>query len=114
MTAEERLQRGSELWRLLGQLRAEDFGGHAECAGTDPELFFPSTTFEGRTLASETERVEQAKAICGRCEIAESCRDFAVRTGQRGIWGGTDELDRAELRQAQPAVVPVSELPAVA
>ncbi|MGO1049205.1 WhiB family transcriptional regulator [Crossiella sp. CA198] len=114
MTAEERLQRGSELWKLLGRLRADDFGGHAECAETDPELFFPFTTFEGKTLASENEKVEQAKAICGQCPIAASCRDFAVRTGVRGIWGGTDELDRAELRLAQAAAVPVSELPAVA
>lgn len=63
--------------------------------GTDPELFFP---------VSETgmahRQVTQAKAVCGRCPVAEQCLEWAVRTGEpEGIWGGTTPGERRRLRR---------------
>jgi WhiB family redox-sensing transcriptional regulator len=66
--------------------------------GTDPELFFP---------VSETgmahRQVTQAKAVCGRCPVAEQCLEWAVRSGEpEGIWGGTTPQERRELRSELP------------
>lgn len=41
------------------------------------------------------ERVRKAKAVCATCPIRESCADWAVKTGQAGVWGGTEAIARA-------------------
>jgi Transcription factor WhiB len=56
----------------------------------DPEWWFP----RGSTRAE----LEVAKARCGPCPVRVACRDYAVKHGQHGIWGGTDEDERRELR----------------
>ncbi|MBX4171721.1 WhiB family transcriptional regulator [Rhodococcus sp. DMU2021] len=39
-----------------------------------------------------------ARRICSRCPVLESCRRFAVETGQpHGIWGGLTESERRNL-----------------
>jgi WhiB family redox-sensing transcriptional regulator len=74
----------------------------AECAGMDPELFFP-----GRG-----ESTKEIEAVCNRCPISEQCLDHALRHGRKhGIWGGTSERQRRMIRtgtthpnQATPVV----------
>ena len=69
----------------------------AACRGEDPELFFPPGT-TGPAL----QQIEAAKQVCRRCEVAGSCLDWALRSGQdAGIWGGLDELERRTLRRSQ-------------
>ncbi|GAA4890990.1 WhiB family transcriptional regulator [Saccharopolyspora cebuensis] len=58
------------------------------------EAFFPDR-------APDVSEIRQAKAVCARCEISEACREFAVRTHQVGIWGGTTGRDRKEIRRAR-------------
>lgn len=57
--------------------------------GVDPELFHPVGS-SGPALL----QADQAKAVCARCRVAEECLGYATRTGQLGIWGGTDEHER--------------------
>ncbi|MFC6159983.1 WhiB family transcriptional regulator [Kribbella jiaozuonensis] len=65
------------------------------CTAEDPELFFPLGT-TGPAL----QQIESAKEVCRRCEVADTCLDWALRTGQdAGIWGGLDELERRALRR---------------
>ncbi|MEV0698620.1 WhiB family transcriptional regulator [Saccharopolyspora sp. NPDC050389] len=97
MSAQERIERGDGLYRLLTRLTGEDFGGHPECAETDPETFFPEP---GRR-----DLVKAAKAICGRCPIAAACRENAIRSGERGIWGGTTEDERRQILRRRQLVV---------
>ena len=67
------------------------------CIEEDPELFFPLGT-TGPALR----QIEIAKQVCRRCEVADSCLDWALRSGQdAGIWGGLDELERRTLRRNQ-------------
>lgn len=66
--------------------------------GVDPELFFPVS--ESGPAAAQ---IAAARAVCARCPVAASCRDWALRTAEpAGIWGGTTPLERQLLR-SQPA-----------
>jgi len=77
-------------WGLT--LLADDWRHRAACRGEDPELFFPIGT-SGPALL----QVEQAKAVCRRCTVAEQCLAEALRRREYGIWGGTTEAERGEL-----------------
>ncbi len=71
----------------------------AACRDADPEIFFP---------ISAQDRVNRAEALahCAVCDIARDCLDLAMRDRSLvGIWGGTDEIDRARLRGRHLAVV---------
>ncbi|NGO74351.1 WhiB family transcriptional regulator [Streptomyces sp. YC504] len=68
----------------------------AECVREDPELFFPVGT-TGPALRD----LQEAKAVCRRCPVAQQCLDLALSSGQTaGIWGGTSESERAPLLRA--------------
>ena len=67
----------------------------AACAHEDPELFFPLSS-TGPALRQEL----AAKRVCLQCPVIRQCFDWAMRSGQvHGVWGGTSERERAELRR---------------
>ncbi|CAM5325834.1 WhiB family transcriptional regulator [Streptomyces griseus] len=67
----------------------------AACADEDPELFFPIGTTGPALL-----QVEEAKAVCRRCPLMETCLQGALERGEHhGIWGGTDEDDRRRMKR---------------
>jgi WhiB family redox-sensing transcriptional regulator len=66
----------------------------AECAGVDPDLFFPE---RGATT-------RQAKAVCAGCPVREGCLEFALASVEKfGIWGGKSERERRILRRRKAA-----------
>ncbi len=69
---------------------------YAACRGEDSAYFFAPSYFEKRREKDAREAV--AKAICLRCPVIDSCRDYAldVREGH-GIWGGLNEMERRSL-----------------
>ncbi|MCW7945906.1 hypothetical protein AAW14_28915 [Streptomyces hygroscopicus] len=70
---------------------------HAACVGEDPELFFPV----GSTGPAVVETAA-AKRVCRRCPVIAECLSWALESGQTaGVWGGTDEKERAELLRAR-------------
>src|SRR5690606_26612296 len=70
----------------------------AACLGVDPDLFFPPQG--GATNGAE------AKQICGGCPVQAECLDYAVTTAQKyGIWGGTNERERREIRKQRGLIV---------
>jgi WhiB family transcriptional regulator, redox-sensing transcriptional regulator len=74
-----------------------DWRHRALCRDEDPELFFPIGTTGPATV-----QVEQAKAVCRRCSVVESCLDWALRSGQdSGVWGGLSEDERRALKRRQ-------------
>ena len=79
-----------------------EWSQRAACLSAEPEMFFPIGAGEGS--ARET---EAAKAVCGRCQVIDDCRDYAIATRQpHGVWGGLDEDERrALLGTRTPAVV---------
>jgi WhiB family redox-sensing transcriptional regulator len=64
----------------------------ANCAGTDPEAFFPGS--------SQVGTARKARAICGWCASLAECREYAVadRTITAGIWGGLSSKQRQAAR----------------
>lgn len=72
----------------------------AACIGEDPELFFP----EGKT-GSTLHQMEEAKAVCRRCKVAEVCLKWALDSGQdAGVWGGMSEDERRALKSRSTRV----------
>lgn len=60
----------------------------ALCAETDPDQFFPD---QGRSTRN-------AKAICARCDVWETCLAWSIQLQQGyGVWGGLAEGERRPL-----------------
>ena len=67
----------------------------ALCRETDPELFFPIGT-TGQALL----QIDRAKQVCDECPVKIECLDFAIETNQdSGVWGGTSEEERRDIRR---------------
>lgn len=67
----------------------------AECLDEDPELFFPIGN-TGPALI----QIEQAKAVCRRCPVLQTCQAWALASGQDfGVWGGLSEDERRALKR---------------
>lgn len=67
----------------------------AACSKEDPELFFPT----GVNGYSE-KIVDQAKAICRTCPVADECLSYAMDHDEDyGIWGGLTENQRRDLKR---------------
>ncbi|MGD0687485.1 MAG: WhiB family transcriptional regulator, partial [Streptosporangiaceae bacterium] len=68
---------------------------HAACQDEDPELFFPIGN-TGPALV----QIEEAKAVCRRCPVLDSCLQWALDSGQdSGVWGGLSEDERRDLKR---------------
>lgn len=64
----------------------------ANCAGMNPNDFFPKP--------HERRKVIDAKAVCAGCAVREKCLAWALDEGiTHGVWGGTSERQRRELRR---------------
>lgn len=68
-----------------------DWRDRARCRNVSPELFFPDPT--------NNKQIAKAKAVCKLCHVSSECLDWAVMTGQAGIWGGKTEQERRPLRR---------------
>jgi WhiB family redox-sensing transcriptional regulator len=76
-------------------LQNDDWRAVAACRDTDPDLFFPVGT-----TGPAIEQIENAKAVCHECEAKQPCLEFALTTNQdSGIWGGTSEEERRQIRR---------------
>jgi WhiB family redox-sensing transcriptional regulator len=72
-----------------------DWRHRAACRDEDPELFFPIGT-TGPSLL----QVDEAKAVCRRCDAVDECLTWALDTDQdAGVWGGLSEDERREARR---------------
>ncbi len=80
--------------RMLA-LQDYEWRGRAACKDSRPGLFFPIGS-TGDALAE----IDAAKAICRSCPVREECLAFALETNQdSGVWGGTSEDERRQLRR---------------
>jgi WhiB family transcriptional regulator, redox-sensing transcriptional regulator len=68
---------------------------HGACLDEDPELFFAV----GNT-APALRQLQEAKEVCRRCEVADTCLSWAMDARQdAGVWGGLSEDERRALRR---------------
>ena len=75
--------------------RKTDWRLSAACRTEDPELFFPTGSEGGWKYV-----IVEAKKVCARCPVRESCLRFALdeRIGD-GIFGGLTDKERAAFRR---------------
>ncbi|MGW7130048.1 WhiB family transcriptional regulator [Streptomyces bobili] len=66
----------------------------AACTDEDPELFFPIGNTGPALL-----QIEEAKAVCRRCPLMESCLQGALERNELGVWGCTDEDERRRMKR---------------
>ena len=67
----------------------------ARCLDEDPDLFFPVGSTGPALL-----QIEEAKTVCGRCEVSEACLNWAIDHGQdAGVWGGLSDDERRALKR---------------
>ena len=65
------------------------------CLDEDPELFFPIGTGHPALL-----QAEEAKVVCRRCAVVQTCLKWASESGQdSGIWGGLSADERHSLKR---------------
>ena len=82
-------------WIRTHDWDAEAWRTRAACRDTSPELFFPIGTTGPAAL-----QVEEAKAVCRRCDVINECLQWALETGQdAGVWGATSEDERRALKR---------------
>jgi WhiB family redox-sensing transcriptional regulator len=68
---------------------------NSACLGEDPELFFPI----GNAYPALVQ-IEAARVVCGRCEVARACLEWANESGKvTGVWGGLSEDERHALQR---------------
>lgn len=68
----------------------------AACRDADPELFFPVSKVD----AKNQDQIRRAKKICARCPVRKECLQEAMDSGAEGVFGGTTEQERRELRRS--------------
>ncbi|KOG14642.1 hypothetical protein ADK36_31115 [Streptomyces viridochromogenes] len=44
-------------------------------------------------------QIEEAKAVCRRCPLIESCLQGALDRNESGVWGGLSEKERRSLKR---------------
>jgi WhiB family redox-sensing transcriptional regulator len=67
----------------------------AACLDVDPELFFPIGNSD-----PALRQIEEAKAVCSRCEVIETCLKGAIESRQDdGVWGGLSADERRSLKR---------------
>ena len=72
----------------------------AACLDEDPELFFPI----GNTGPAHLQ-ITEAKAVCHRCEVTETCLSWAMDTRQdAGVWGALSDDERRSLKRRNARV----------
>ena len=80
-------------------LESAEWRDTAACRDTDPDLFFPIGT-TGPAL----DQIAAAKSVCIICDASDLCLEFALTTNQdSGVWGGTSEEERRQIRRARRA-----------
>lgn len=79
------------------------------CSRVDPKFFFAKDFFiEPDSLmvsSSFYENESFAKAVCYDCPLKLECFLFAVESNQHGIWGGTNEKERSDIRRGRGAKI---------
>ena len=67
----------------------------AACLDECPELFFPI----GNAYPAIVQ-AEEAKIVCGRCEVVDTCLSWAIEARQdSGVWGGLSADERRTLKR---------------
>lgn len=65
-----------------------------------PEIFIPKDKEDpktGKLLGAYYPNEYEAKTLCSQCPYKNACLEFALKSPQMGIWGGTNDRERKRL-----------------
>ena len=96
---------------LLRHIGQHDYGVWLDFLQAGPWWYADAACKEHPELSWFPERDDpstvdtQAKRVCEGCRSYQPCREFALAAPDilEGIWGGTSELDRREIRSGRRA-----------
>ena len=71
----------------------------AACRGHNPDLWQPDNSPGGHPRDQAV--TATAIAICRTCPIQAECLQHALAHNEFGIWGGTTDIERKELKDQQ-------------
>ena len=81
------------------------------CSTVSPEIFFSEDIEDenGKVVQSVYRYEGEAKTLCVSCPVRVQCLTSALKTNAIGIWGGTTEIERKDIkrRRKDPANVRV-------
>jgi WhiB family redox-sensing transcriptional regulator len=67
----------------------------AACLEENPELFFPTGNSD-----PAYHQIEEAKVVCRRCQVVDTCLRWAMASHQdAGVWGGLSADERNTLKR---------------
>lgn len=75
--------------------------GDTNCVHYDADLFFPDPEMPNFNYL-----INEAKKICTGCPYIAECLTYAIDNKEPGIWGGTYEYERTQIRRARKAGLP--------
>jgi WhiB family redox-sensing transcriptional regulator len=70
----------------------------AACKSRDvsPDLFYAP---HGERDAARRWREQNARAVCAECPCRQRCLSHALRYDEQGIWGGTTDVQREQMKR---------------
>lgn len=75
------------------------FTGVEPCAQVGTDLFFTQDdSINYRDL-------DKVKRLCASCEMQEPCLEYALHVSVVGVWGGTTDVQRKQIRK-QRNIIP--------
>lgn len=81
------------------------------CSTVSPEIFFSEDVEDenGKVIESTYKYEGEAKTVCLSCPLRVQCLVAALESNAIGIWGGTTEVERRDIkrRRKDPAAVMV-------
>jgi len=76
----------------------------AACLDENPELFFPTGNSD-----PAFHQIEEAKGVCRRCEVVDTCLRWAMEFRQDdGVWGGLSVEERHSAKRRNAHIRSVS------
>jgi WhiB family transcriptional regulator, redox-sensing transcriptional regulator len=72
----------------------QSWRSEANCRGLGFDLFFPEK--------GDTPTANQARGVCRGCTVQDECLAYALDVRvEGGVWGGTSERERDEIRKRE-------------
>ncbi len=78
----------------------DEWSLEAACRGKGNSTWFPDVTTLTRTGRAAPPVPTAAAVVCERCPVQPECLAYALHHHVDGIWGGTNEQGRRNLRRA--------------
>jgi hypothetical protein len=77
-----------------------EFDGQKACTPEDAELFYVTGEEKQNPSRWQQEVINDAKEICGGCDVRLACLDKALENDEPyGIWGGKTSYERRQIKR---------------